>query len=275
MKRIILTLSIITISTSLFAQDAADKKVQAGLVAGVGMNFVKMGTTKFATDPVSGNDLTIGTNVNFSINETIGFSTGLEIDFETLKFRNAENQVYYNFLDKSVLTNEDALATTEDQMYALETRKQKPIYVTIPTMMVFRTNFIGYFRYFGKFGLRTSFLASNKTYDTGQEFPVGVTNPVLGAGTTTSRVNENMNPKNEMFFMKSVAGFAGGAEWNFTGSTTLMAEMGFYFGFTQLFYDKKEEKNFLYQTDALGMNPTYFSNQATHNQLRFKLSVLF
>ena len=274
MKHIILSLSIVTMSTSLFAQDAADKKVQAGLVAGMGMNFTEMGTTKFATDGI-GTDLTIGTNVIFSINETIGFCTGLEIDFTTLKFRTAGDHVYYNFSDKNILNNEDALAVTNDQMYRLESRKQKPVYLTIPTMLVFRTKFIGYFRYFGKFGVRTSFLVSNKTYDTGSEFPATAVNPVLEAASLTPRVNENMVPKNEMFFMRAVGGFAGGAEWNFTGSTTLKAEMGFYFGFTPLFYDKKDEKSFLYQTDDLGTTNTYFSNTAKHNQLRFKLSVLF
>lgn len=272
MKRIILSLSLITLTTSLFAQEAADKKVQAGLIMGLGMNFVEMGTTKFATDGV-GTDLTIGTNLNFTITESIGFCTGLEIDFETLKFRNAENQVYYNYSDKDILTNEDALASSEDQIYMLTSRKQKPIYVSLPTMMLFRTKFIGYFRYFGKFGLRTSILATNKTYDEGFEFPVGTVDPVTGSGTEISVLHENMSPKNEMLFIKSVAGFAGGVEWNFTGATSLVAELGFYFGITPLYYNKKVEKNFLYQTD--GVTNEYFSNQAKHNQLRFKVSVLF
>lgn len=274
MKQILLTLSIITLSTSLFAQEAADKKVQAGLVAGVGMNLVTMETDKLTKDG-NGTDLTIGSNVNFSINETIGFSTGLEIDFTSLKYRPSGDNIYYNFSDKNILNNEEALAATDDQMYQLETRKQKATYLSIPTQLIFRTKFIGYFRYFGKFGVRTSFLVSNKTYDTGFEFPEGISNPVVGDPLKVSRVNENMSPKNEMFFMRAVGGFAGGAEWNFTGTTTLMAEMGFYFGFTPLYYSKKDEKSFLYQTEDLGTTSTYFSNAAKHNQLRFKLSILF
>ena len=78
-----------------------------------------------------------------------------------------------------------------------------------------------------------------------------------------------------MLFIKSVAGFAGGAEWNFTGATSLVAEMGFYFGITPLYYDKKDEKSYLYQTDDLGTTRTYFDNAAKHNQLRFKISLLF
>ncbi len=35
---------------------------------------------------MDGNDLTVGANVNFSLSETIGFCTGLEFDFETLKY---------------------------------------------------------------------------------------------------------------------------------------------------------------------------------------------
>lgn len=276
MKQIILSLSFIALCSSTFAQEAADKKFQAGLVAGFGMNFVEMGTNKLKADGI-GTDLTIGTNLSFSINETIGFVTGIEIDFETLKFATAGDPLYYKFRDKTILKQEDVLAT--DRFYKLETRKQKPVYISIPTMMLFRTKFIGYFRYFGKFGLRTSILASNKANDTGYEYIAGEDPFDVTVGTLLNQ--ENMVAKGEMLFIKSVAGFSGGAEWNFSGSTSLVAELGFYFGFTPLYLDRKVEKSTLYEygDDALGAPTTavtnYFSNSAKHNQLRFKVSILF
>ena len=112
----------------------------------------------------------------------------------------------------------------------MSTRVQKGTYLTIPTMLLFRTNFIGYFRYFGKFGLRNSFLLTNKINDTGVNYDVDVPgNPVEIQGD-----NVNMKAKGDMFFFKSAVGLAGGAEWNFSGSTSLVAELGFYYGFTHV-----------------------------------------
>jgi hypothetical protein len=139
-------------------------------------------------------------------------------------------------------------------------------------MLIFRTKFIGYFRYFGKFGLRTSILGSNKINDTGFEYALGE-DPLTASGTSVN--HENMTAASEMLFIKTVGGFAGGAEWNFTGTTTLVAEMGFYFGITPLYFDKNEGKEYLHQLNSTTGAKEYFSNGATHNQLRFKVSILF
>lgn len=270
MRQIILSLSIVTLCSTAFAQEAADKKFQAGLITAFGMNFVEMGTTRFTSDGI-GSDVTIGANLNFSFTESIGLNTGVEIDFESLKFRTSGEPVYYHFRDKEIIRESEV--TAADPLYQVLTRKQKPIYISIPTMLLFRTKFIGYFRYFGKFGVRTSILATNKSYDTGLEYNPGE-NPTLFPGTSVN--HENMTSSGEMLFMKAVGGFSGGAEWNFTGTTSLVAELGFYFGITPLYVNRKAGKQYLYQTDsATGTVNEYFSNSAKHNQLRFKLSILF
>lgn len=273
MKKIIVAALSLCIVSGVFAQEAADKKVQAGLVTGFGINFQKMGTKLMESNGV-GNDLTIGANVVFGFNETIGLCTGVEFDFETLKYKSAASPVYYRYSDVTIHPSE--YVSTGNELFQLETRKQKATYVTVPTMLIFKTKFIGYFRYFGKFGLRNSFLVSNKINDTGLNFENDV-NPVIeaAAGQTTSANNENMVAKNEMFFFKSAVGLSGGAEWNFTGSTCLVAELGYYYGITPLHLDRKTEKRYLFNTDEFGSNPTYFSNQATQGQLMFKLSILF
>jgi hypothetical protein len=271
MKKLVLSYALISISTSLFAQEAADKKVQAGLVLGAGINFQKM-ETKLMDKNGAGNDLTIGANVNFSLTETIGLNTGIEFDFETIKYKaGANNPVYYRYNDATIEAKEEG---TANQMYLLSSRKQKATYITIPVMMIFRTNFIGYFRYFGKFGLRNSFLLSNKINDEGFNYPNDV-NPVIESGSIVAGSNENMSAKNEMLFFKSAVGLSGGAEWNFTGSTSLVGEIGYYYGITPLHVNRKEEKSYLYTTDEFGANPQYFNNSAKQGQLMLKVSILF
>ncbi|MBL4861646.1 MAG: hypothetical protein JKY09_01325 [Crocinitomicaceae bacterium] len=273
MNKIILNLAFIALTTSLFAQEAADKKVQGGLVAGFGINFQKMGTKLIATDGL-GTDLTIGANVNFSLSETIGFNTGIEFDFETLKYKSAGENIYYRYNDSDILNKEDSGTDPNNEMFLMAARKQKATYITIPTMLLFRTKFIGYFRYFGKFGLRNSILLSSTITDQGYNFPLDI-NPVVETASAESFTNENMTASGEMFIFKSSVGLAGGAEWNFSGSTCLVAELGYYYGFTPLHGNKKEDKSFLYTTDITGTTPAYFSNKATQGQLMLKVSILF
>ena len=270
MKKVLLLAIIGLGSNVIMAQDAADKDIQAGLVLGYGINFQKMGTKNLTTDGLGG-DFTIGANVNFSFTETIGLTTGIEFDFESLKYKPASSNIYYRYNDTEILTNNDG--SSGNELFMLAARNQKATYITIPTMLLFRTNFIGYFRYFGKFGLRTSFLLSNKINDTGYNFPLDI-NPVAEQSLAVGGDNENMASSNEMWFFKSAVGLSGGAEWNFSGSTCLVAEIGYYYGFTPLHVNKKEGKEHLFMTDALG-TPEYFSNQATQGQLMFKVSMLF
>lgn len=273
MKKTLLAFAILGLSTSVMAQEAADKTVQAGLVMAIGPNFQKMGTKIMAADG-SGLDLTIGMNANWSFNENLGFNTGVEFDFSTIKYKtSSSDEIYYWYNDSEILQQQDVAGTANAELFKMSSRSQKGTYLTIPTMLLFRTNFIGYFRYFGKFGLRNSFLLTNKINDTGVNYDIDIPgNPIEISGE-----NLNMRAKGDMFFFKSAVGLAGGAEWNFSGSTSLVAELGFYYGFTPLHLDKNEGKTTLYT--AAGVNGTlednHFSNQATQQQLQFKVSILF
>ena len=236
-----------------------------------------MGTSYIATNGV-GTDLTIGSNVNFGLTETIAFCTGAEFDFSTLNYKAAGHQntdIFYYHVDKDLIERGSYdPSNNQHQLYRLAERSQKSVYLTIPTMMVFRTNFIGYFRYFGKFGLRNSFLLSSKINDTG--FNMDPDSPL---GVATAAENLNMKAPGDMFFFRSAVGLAGGAEWNFSGSTCLMAEIGYYYGFTPLHTNRNIDKgkNYLFASDLNngGGNDINLNNKATQSQLMLKVSILF
>lgn len=277
MKKIIYSVFAIGITLSTFAQEAADKKVQAGLVGSFGMNFQKMGTKRINTNGI-GTDLTVGANAIFNFSETIGLCTGLEFDFETLKYKASGYEglnTYYYYNDTEILSVKDAVSDANDKLFMLDTREQKAVYLTVPTMLIFRTKFFGYMRYFGKFGLRNSFLLTNKINDKGYNFPIAqslLETPVAGE-------NLNMKAGGDMFFFKSAFGLCGGAEWNFSGSTSLVGEIGYYYGFTPLHTDKNLDKgnNFLFATDENNGagNDVNFNNKVTQSQLMIKVSILF
>lgn len=271
MKNLILGALLLVGTSTVVAQEAADKKYQAGLVLGYGMNFQKMGTKLMETNGV-GSDLTIGANVNIALTETIGFNTGVEFDFNSLKYKPSDRTFYF-YDDAQILTESDSLIDhPKANLYELNSRKHNNVYLTIPTMMIFRTKFIGYIRYFGKFGLRNSFLLSSKLTDQGNLYP----NLDINA-TPVAQENANMEETKSMVFFKSAVGLCGGAEWNFTGSTSLVGEIGYYYGFTQLHPKQKTGDQSLFNTgdNQGGGNDFYYSNRATQGQLMFKVSILF
>lgn len=264
MKKWVLSLVSFGFAFGLQAQDAATKKVQAGLIIGTGMNFQKMGT-KYLENNGIGGDFNIGSDLNFSINQNIAFTSGIEFDFSTTRYKApGSTPVFYNFNDSEIKRNEDVQAS--DKLFQLSERSQKATYLTIPTMFMFRTNFIGYFRYFGKFGLKNSFLLTSKINDSGSV--------LASTGVFSTSSNENMQLKNELFFYKGAVGLAGGAEWNFTGSTCLLAELGYYYGITPLYYSPKDARKTLF-TSSAAEGVKYFSNAATQSQLMLKISILF
>jgi hypothetical protein len=87
-----------------------------------------------------------------------------------------------------------------------------------------------------------------------------------------------MVSKNDLFFFKSAVGVCAGAEWNFSGSTSLVAELGYYYGFTPLHTQKKtdagDERNSLFTLDE-NLDPLMFNNKANQNQIMLKVSILF
>ncbi len=280
MQKALSLLFIVSIYFVSFSQEASNKKIQAGLIVGAGLNFTNP-TTKYITRDGVGNDLTVGMNLNYNYTPTIGFSTGIEFDFETIKLK-TDSSLYYLYNDSEILTksqySEDVniFNSTSGKVYQLKERKEKPIYLTIPTMLLFRTEFIGYNRYFGKFGLRNSFLLGNTIFDNGYEF---LNN---SSSTQIPLKNENMKSSHrDLALYKGAIGISGGTEWNFTGTTCLVFELGYYYGFlnisrgSALTGDEEKNMSVITQFDNSNHPTKYSSLPAKQNQLLLKIAILF
>ena len=256
-----LTLIALLGLTISWGQGVADKKTQAGLTGTFGLNILRMGTNKMNSNGV-GSNLGIGIMIHssFKNSKNLGLAYGLEFEFGSYKFSPA-NPTFYNYNDKEILSDENSGDATG--VFQLQERTQKPVYVTIPLMFLFKTDFIGDFRYFGKFGVRNNFLVSNKMNDSGVDNP----NPLISNQTVDFL---NMKSSGETFFYNGSVGLTAGAEWNFVGSTVLVAEAGYFYGITPLFLDREpKNKASLYNSDG------YFSNNANLSQILLKVSILF
>ena len=250
-------LGIVLFSLSLsYAQGTETKRLQAGMTGNFGLNFQKMGSKKMDVDGV-GSDLSVGVilHTSFKNSSNLGLATGLEFDFETLNYKAGADSVFYKYIDNEILGKDDAGGTE----FQLSERQMKPIYLSIPLMLLFRTEPIGDFRYFGKFGIRNSFLLSQKINDVG-----------VDVGSSTVIENTSMRSFGETFFYKGSIGFSAGAEWNFVGTTTLVPEISFFYGLTPMHYRFSDKNYSLY--DGSG---TYFYTKSKQNQLMLKISILF
>ena len=143
MKKILLLIAGISFGINTMAQDAEGKEVQAGLVFGSSILMQNVTSDYFQKGDGLSNDLSIGMNVNFSLTESIGFCTGIEFDFETLKYQATNNNLYYVYEGKNIIPQSDVdNLNTNQNVYHMDSRIQKATYLTIPTMLQFRTNFI-------------------------------------------------------------------------------------------------------------------------------------
>ena len=194
---------------------------------------------------------------------TIGISSGIEFDFETNKYKTVDS-IYYDFIGNKILSKSNAVDA--NGTFSLQERDQKSIYVTVPLNMIFRTSLIGNFRYFGKFGIRNSFQIKNSVNDYGVDV-TDINQQLLNAE------NNNYSSPGDMFFYKGAIGLSAGAEWKFIETTSLVAEVGYFYGITPLHLERKEANRTLYTLD--NGTRTYFSNKANQNQLLFKISILF
>ena len=279
MKNILLILftGAIMFPFVIFSQSTADKKVQAGLTFNAGANFLSPSSNKIEADG-AGSVLSIGLNLHSALksSQNLAIATGLEFDFGKNSYKpNSSDALSYTYVDylqdDVILTNEEAAAADTYETMQLVSRKVSTTKLTIPLMLLFRTNFIGDFRYFGKFGIRNSFLLSHNIADDGFATTLGIPN---GTEVSTSL----MRSPGEMFIYNGSIGLSAGAEWNFVGSTCLVLEAGYYYGITPFFIDRKDSNKTMYNIGTelvLPLARNYYSASARQNQLVFKLSILF
>lgn len=259
--KLLLSCLFTTLLFSGFTQSNNRKKIQMGVILSSGLNFNSM-NTKIA-DSKTGTDLTIGMNVVKNFNDNIGFVTGIEFDFSRQNY-SFNDTVFYQFNDSKIITKSES--SKSNSIFQINERTQTPIYLSIPTMLVFKTDYFGYNRYFAKFGMRHSLALKSMTNDQGFE-----------NGSLQSTTMSHMELPSDLAIYKGSIGIAGGMEWNYYGTSTIVFELGFYYGINNihrtdaLVGDSDKNKSLFEKIN----NPTYTTIQNTQNQLTLKVSFLF
>lgn len=244
-----------------FGQDNNDKKIQMGIVLGSTLNLNNTDTKIIKTNN-PGYDLSIGMNVIKNFNPNLGFNTGIEFDFCSMSY-DFQDSIYYDYKDNQILSKENKNNEETNSRFFLQERTQKPIYLSIPTMFIFKTDYIGYNRYFAKFGMRHNFTLKEIVTDKG----------------ILDNTNERMKISKDLSIYSGSIGISAGSEWNYSGSSTIQFELGYYYGITNLhrgdalFGDKDKNKS-LYSIENNNII-NYQTIKSTRNQIALKISFLF
>lgn len=254
-----------------FAQDAAEKQILAGLTLGGAMSFNSSQTNTM--DSKVGGAFLAGMALDWSFSKNVGLTTGLEFEFDNFTTI-YKDKPFFDYDDREIIRHKE-LGDKSYESFRLDERKHSNINLTLPVMLKFQTNYLGYFRYFGRFGIRNTVNLMNRTKNMGEGFEnVG---SLIMAPTDVSELKE-MRSKGLMSFYRGSVGITGGAEYNITGNTVLVAELGYFYGFTEMFAQRDNIRS-LYNLDEDGIKPTdksdYYVPSMKQGQLMLKVSVLF
>lgn len=253
-------------AASIFAQAVAEKKLQGGVTGAVGANFPKMGTNLLSSSAGFSSSFGVTFTKSSKESQNIALTGGLEFDIEKINYQVSGTDVFYRFTDTQIKTKDETVST--DLFFNLTERTYEPLYLALPIGLTFRTDFIGDFRGLFRFGLRNRFLLTNTVDDKGFIVP-------FAGSVGDAQENLGMKANKDLFFYNANVGLSAGVEWNFSGSTCLVAELGYSYGFMPLHLTGKEQNYTLFTTDATTLVDTYFRNQATLNQAQLKLTLLF
>jgi hypothetical protein len=259
--KILLSIILIFIMGKFNAQENENKKIQMGIILGSNLNINNTDTKLIKTNN-PGYDFTIGMNLIKNFNQNLGFNTGIEFDFSSMKYT-FQDSLYYDFKDNQIFSKSEKNTSETYSQFFLQERTQKPIYLTIPTMFIFKTDFIGYNRYFAKFGMRHNFVLKEMVTDKG----------------ILDKVNERMKISKDLAMYSGSIGISAGTEWNYSGSSSIQFEIGYYYGISNLqrgdalFGDIDKNKT-LYSIDKTNAI-TYHTIKSSRNQLALKISFLF
>lgn len=246
MKKLLTTILLFGLITGLFAQDENNlKNFRFGLVATPSMNWYKPDDVKKLEKGGVKVGFAWGLQMEFRLNSVACLVTGLQLDYDRgyLKFLDS-TFFFYDTKESTYLLPSDT-AGKSWVVYKLNERIYKTNYVNLPLILKMKTKEIGYLTYFGQFGINAGFRLKAKSNDEVTQMTTNFPKSSLSDIDNTRDMN--------MLRMSLCIG--GGAEYNLSGSTSLLFGVNFNYGFTNVL-DK--ESDYLLRTDATATKQVAF-----------------
>lgn len=202
-----------------------------------------------------------GLITEFRLSNVVSISTGIDGDIQggKLVFDSAS---YYLSSDLTMVKRADVdsakLHNKTITRYLLNDRSYRITYVTIPVVFKLKTKEIGYFTYFGQFGIDISVRAKAKANDN-----------VTLWGTSQRSTNAKIDISKDMSLFRFGLNAGLGTEYNFSGSTSAMISLTYHNSFNNVLDSRSA-----YLIRNSGTNEG-FTQAANYNAIILTLGVLF
>lgn len=250
---------VLSIGVSAFAQDqpAAQqrKKFKMGFNIAPSVDWLGVSTPDVTLDAAQVK-FQYGIVTEFAFANNYAFVTGLEHKLAGASVDYLKLPHYF---------------TAEGDTFNLDKRNYKLDYLNIPLTLKLMTNQIGYFTYFGKFGVDASFLVRGRADDEGSYSNDPNTNVDI----------DNRDIFEELSIFKIGLNVGAGAEWNFSGNTALVFGVSYHHGFVDVLRDPTEDGVTNSQmlgtwSGEVGKSPTSpFAQKANLQYVTLDIGVLF
>ena len=257
MKKLLALSVAVMFLGNTYAQDGDGKKFHFGLKAEPQFSWYKPDDKKKFENGGLAMKFGFGLMTDFALSENIWLSTGLGLQFDGGKIRYLDT-LGYGINNNEIVTFDQNGAAEVDPtqldtnavFITLTERSFKANYVNLPIFLKMKTKEIGMMTYFGQFGFNVGVKTRGRADDVGTIFGSTAVTPDLS----------DLNIDSEMALLKVQLGIGGGAEYNLSGSTSLLFGATFNYGITNAVNKKSE--HLLYQNQlAANGNPLAYNEQ--------------
>ena len=241
MKKILLIVSsTLLLANTFVAQDDADKKFRFGLRISPTPTWLRSTDTKLVDKGSTKFGFGFGLQMEFRINSTASFVTGIGGDFLGGKQTYKNGQGYVLNKDNQYVDSKDFdfkkgaaeiyASTLNDgnKLYELKSRSVKATYVTIPVLLKLMTKDISGFKYFGMFGGNIAIQTKFRATDEINELKYDGSNSYISNGSSTIT---DMKPSGDLVPINVGLNVGLGAEYNLSGSTSFFLSINYLRGF--------------------------------------------
>jgi len=200
-----------------------EQNFRFGLKAMPSVNWYKPDNTKKYENGGAVMKFNWGLTLDFKLSNSAWLSSGLEVSYDggNINFKDTVGYLLSNSEFQSIPA--DASGMVGKDVVQLKERRYNTTYVTLPLNIKMKTKEIGMLNYYGMFGLNLGVKVKTKVTDTGY---------LNGSSSLTD--NEGLDNSKDMGFFRAGINIGGGAEWNLSGTTSLVFGLQYNLGFTNV-----------------------------------------
>lgn len=263
------------LSFGVQAQDAA-KNFRFGLRVDPTISWMKPDNTKKFANAGASMGFGWGLHLEFKLSEVASFYSAFTMQYDKgrLDYRpdvSTADSVFYqvNADDEIVEWQSSSIngGTSNNQVLMLDSRKFNASYVNMSFGLKMKTKEIGYLTYFGQFGANLGIRVKCKGDD-----EVQVVNLANNPFTYTAADKDDLDITSEIQMIRFGLSIGGGAEYNISGSTSLLFGISYNHGVTN---SLKGESDYLRTLKDGSADLQTFDQKATARNIMLTIGILF